>query len=175
MSNLDIKVQIEYFRKQDSLISLSAEYSLRAVVCLANHPGQPLTIRQIADLTRAPAGYLAKILTLLSRAGMVAAQRGLNGGFSLVRDPKRTTLLDVVQIADPSRRIATCPLGIESHCGGNLCALHRRLDDAAAAAEAALSTSTIADIVADRSGSRPLCSEHDLLITLTARDMTCSK
>ena len=157
------------------MISQSAEYSLRAMVCLASHPGQSLTIRQIADLTRAPAGYLAKILALLSRAGLVAAQRGLNGGYSLLRNPAQTTLLDVVQVADPSRRIAQCPLGIASHCAGNLCALHRRLDEAAAAAEAALATSTIAEVVTDRAGSKPLCKERDEAnLNPTTRCQTCS-
>lgn len=139
------------------MISQSAEYALRAIVCLANHPGLSLTIRQIADATRAPAGYLAKMLTQLARAGVIAAQRGLNGGYSLRQDPAQITLLDIVRVADPSRRIAACPLGIPSHCHGNLCSLHRRIDNAMAAAEAALATSTIAEILADSAASSPLC------------------
>lgn len=141
------------------MISQSAEYSLRAIVCLATHPGQCLTIRQIAEATRAPAGYLAKVLLLLSRSGIIAAQRGLNGGYSLLKDPAQITLLDIVRVADPSRRISSCPLGISSHCNGNLCSLHQRIDNATAAAEASLATSTIAQILADNTGSSPLCED----------------
>ena len=144
------------------MMSQSAEYSLRAVVCLASHPGRPLTIRQVADLTHVPAGYLAKILNALSRANLVTAQRGLNVGFTLRKDPAQITLLDVVQVADPSRRIATCPLGITSHCGGNLCPLHWRIDAAAEAAERTLAASTVADVRADRShdAALPLCKTN---------------
>jgi Rrf2 family protein len=144
------------------MMSQSAEYSLRAVVCLASHRGRPLTVRQVADLTHVPAGYLAKILNALSRANLLNAQRGLNGGFTLRKDPAQITLLDVVQVADPSRRIATCPLGISAHCDGNLCPLHWRIDAAAAAAEHALAASTVADVLADRShdAASPLCKTN---------------
>ena|SRR5688572_2269533 len=142
------------------MMSQTAEYSLRAVVCLATHQGRPLTIRQVAELTRVPAGYLAKILGALHRAGMLAAQRGLNGGYTFNRNPASITLLDVVQVADPSHRIVTCPLGIPSHCEGRLCALHGRIDAAAAAAEQALAASTVADVLADQAGSAPLCKDQ---------------
>ncbi|WP_428939024.1 RrF2 family transcriptional regulator [Fontivita pretiosa] len=135
------------------MISQSAEYSLRAIVCLAQHAGRPLTIRQIAQVTRVPAGYLAKLLALLHRAGIVASQRGLRGGYTLLKDPASITLLEVVQVADPSRRIAACPLGIAAHANGRLCSLHRRLDSAAAAAEAVLRNCTIADVLGDGTAS----------------------
>lgn len=138
------------------MISQSAEYSLRAVVCLALHPAQPLTTRQIADTAHIPPGYLAKILSALARAGLVTAQRGLNGGFILHRPAEQLTLLDVVQIADPSRRIAHCPLGLQEHAD-NLCALHRELDQIAASAEKSLASITIADLLNDPATSRPLC------------------
>jgi Rrf2 family protein len=142
------------------MMSQSAEYSLRAVVCLASHPGRPLTIRQVAELTRVPAGYLAKILGALSRAGLLTAQRGMNGGFTLRKDPAHITLLEVVQVADPSRRIPACPLGIPAHCDGGLCALHERIDAAAAASEKTLAASTVADVLAGRTGhTAPLCND----------------
>ena len=126
------------------MISQTAEYCLRAVVCLAGASGQSLTTHQIAEATKIPAGYLCKILQALGRAGMVSAQRGLNGGFVLLRDPATLSLLEVVRIADPSRRVTTCPLGIH---GTNLCPLHRQLDEAAALAERVLSSRNIAELM----------------------------
>jgi Rrf2 family protein len=134
------------------MFSQTSEYALRAVACLARRPGEPMTTRQIAILARIPADYLAKILQALARAGIVTGQRGVRGGFVLARRPEDLTLLDVVHVADGSRRITTCPLGLPEH-GGGLCPLHRRLDDAAALAEQALSGVTIAGVLAE-----PLCS-----------------
>jgi Rrf2 family nitric oxide-sensitive transcriptional repressor len=129
------------------MISTSAEYSLRAVVCLAADDGTPLTVHRIAAMSRVPAGYLAKVLQQLARAGFVTSQRGLNGGYVLAKAADAITLLDVIQVSDPSRRIATCPLGIPEH-GTELCPLHRRLDDAAVTAERALSATTVAELLA---------------------------
>jgi Rrf2 family protein len=129
------------------MISQSAEYSLRALICLAQSRGSPLTNQQIADHAKIPSGYLAKILQALARAGLVSSQRGLNGGFLLTADPGTVTLLDVVRLTDPSRRIDTCPLGIHGH---HLCSLHRRLDDAAAAVESVLARTTLGQVLAEQ-------------------------
>jgi Rrf2 family protein len=132
---------------ETQMISQAAEYSLRAVLCVARSPAAPLTNQQIADPTKIPAGYLAKILQALARAGLVSSQRGPNGGFLLATDPTRLTLLDIVRVTDPSHRIGKCPLGIH---GPHLCSLHRRLDDAAAAVESVLERTTLGQLVAEQ-------------------------
>jgi Rrf2 family nitric oxide-sensitive transcriptional repressor len=141
------------------MISQSAEYSLRAVLCLAAQPaGSALTTQQIADRARIPAGYLAKVLQTLGRAGIVTSQRGLNGGFSLAVPPNALTLLAIVSAVEPSRRITECPIGNPDHAL-SLCPLHRRLDAAAAGVERMLRETTVADVLVESVG-QPLC-EHD--------------
>jgi Rrf2 family protein len=141
------------------MISQSAEYSLRAVLCLASQPpGAALTTQQIAERARIPAGYLAKILQVLARAGIVSSQRGLNGGFSLAVAPESLTLLAIVAAIEPSRRITECPIGNPDHAQV-LCPLHRRLDAAAAGVERMLADTTIADVLAESLG-QPLCEHH---------------
>ena len=127
------------------MISQTAEYCLRAVICLAGSDGRPQTTHQIAQATKIPAGYLCKVLQALSRAGLVHAQRGLNGGFVLQRDAATLTLLEVVRVVDPCRRTTTCPLHIH---GTTLCALHHLLDDAATSVENALAAMTLANLIA---------------------------
>ena len=129
------------------MISQAAEYSLRALICLARSPGAPLTTQQIAEQAKVPPGYLAKVMQALGRAGIVAGQRGPNGGFLLAADPDAVTLLDVVRLTDASHRIGTCPLGIH---GPHLCPLHRRLDDVAATVEALLACTTLGQLLAEQ-------------------------
>ncbi len=138
------------------MISLTAEYALRAVAWLAGNAGQPLTTRQIARHTQVPAGYLSKVLQALVRAGLVRSQRGLGGGFSLNRRPAQITVLDVVRASDPPRRIERCPLGIDHVTV--LCPLHRRLDAIMDLVEKAYRETTIAELLEDAIGNRPLCS-----------------
>jgi Rrf2 family protein len=143
------------------MFSQTTEYALRLVVQLASQPHQPLTIPELARSTRIPAGYLAKVLRQLARAGLVHSQRGPNGGSVLTRAPEELTVLDVVQAVDPLKRIEVCPLGLRSH-GANLCPLHRRLDQAIATVEEAFRNSSLVELLADPNGSRALCEDPRL-------------
>ncbi|MGD9720253.1 MAG: Rrf2 family transcriptional regulator [Pirellulales bacterium] len=137
------------------MISQTAEYALRAVVFLAGR-ADPCTTQQIAAVTRVPAGYLSKVLQSLARAGLVHSQRGLHGGFTVARPAARITVWEVIDAVDPIQRIRSCPLGLKAH-GVNLCAMHRRLDDAMAGVEQAFRTSTVDELLADPNPSKPLC------------------
>jgi Rrf2 family protein len=137
------------------MISQTAEYALRAIVYLADQ-GEARTTQQIAAATRVPTSYLSKVMQLLSRAGVVKSQRGLHGGFTVVRSPDELSVWDVINAVDPIQRIRSCPLGIKAH-GMRLCPLHKRLDDALALVETAFRDSTLGDLIREPSKSKPLC------------------
>ena len=136
------------------MLSQSVEYALRAVVFLARD-GEPHTAAQVAEATQVPAPYLSKVLQGLARAGIVRSQRGIGGGMTLVPEPDKLTIFDVVSAVDPLQRIESCPLGLREH-GVRLCALHRRLDNAMSSVEDAFRNSTLADVLADPNPSVPL-------------------
>ena len=137
------------------MISQTTEYALRAMVALASK-GEAMVTRDLADATRVPAGYLSKVLQSLRRAGLVNSQRGLEGGFELALPPADISLYMVVQAVDPIQRIHSCPLGLKAH-GVKLCPLHRRLDNAMRMVEEAFRDTTLAEILAEPSASKPLC------------------
>jgi len=139
------------------MISQTAEYALRAIVHLAYNPGAPQTNKQISESTLVPMPYLSKVLQGMARAGLVRSHRGVHGGFALARSPAEMTVYEIIQSVDPLARIKTCPLGLKAH-GVNLCPLHRRLDNAMALVEQAFKESTIADVLAEPTTSKPLCS-----------------
>jgi Rrf2 family nitric oxide-sensitive transcriptional repressor len=138
------------------MISQTAEYALRAIVHLAIEPTEPQTAQQIAAATKVPLPYLSKVLQALGRARLIHSQRGLHGGFTLLKRPEELSVYEIVQAVDPLRRIRACPLGLEAH-GTNLCPLHRRLDDALALVEQSFRESTIADLLNEPTTSKPLC------------------
>src|SRR5690349_4806970 len=96
------------------MFSQTVEYALRAMVFLAEADASSTT-HQIAETTKVPQAYLAKILQGLTRAGLVKSQRGVGGGVSLARPSSEINLLEVVNSVDPICRIEVCPLGIASH------------------------------------------------------------
>lgn len=138
------------------MFSQTVEYALRAVVFLAHEAPRACTTEQIAVATLVPKAYLSKVLQNLVRTGIVHSQRGIGGGMTLVKTPAELTILEVVNAVEPIGRIQTCPLGLKSH-GANLCPLHRRLDSALALVEQAFASSTLAEVLAEPTRSKPLC------------------
>jgi Rrf2 family protein len=99
------------------MFSKKVEYALRAVVHLAAEAPGARTIEQIVAATRVPQAYMAKVLQGLAREGVVKSQRGIGGGFSLIKAPEDLTLLEVVNAVEPIQRIPRCPLGLAAHKG----------------------------------------------------------
>jgi Rrf2 family protein len=140
------------------MFSQTLEYALRSVVAIAQQGGRPCTAKAIAELTEIPLAFLSKLMQGLVRAGIVDSQRGLHGGFVLVKEPDVLTIWEIVQVVDPIQRIERCPLKIRSH-GTKLCPLHRKIDDAMAATEAMFRQTTVADLLSDAGGVTPLCEK----------------
>ncbi len=90
-----------------ALMELSArvEYALAALLELTNHldSSDPLQIKHIALKQDIPYRYLEHIFNTLSRAGIVQGQRGMKGGYWLLRQPQKITLLDVFECFENSR------------------------------------------------------------------------
>jgi Rrf2 family protein len=141
------------------MFTQTVEYALRAMVCLANSEASAQTRSQLVEQTKVPSAYLAKVMREMNRAGLVHAQRGVNGGFTLAKPAADVSLLEVMNAVDPLPRIPTCPLNLRSH-GSRLCGLHRYLDDSMAALEHSLAKKSLADLVAEKTGSIPLCEDQ---------------
>src|SRR6056297_3529316 len=104
------------------MLNQSAEYALRAVVDLARESAGRRSAGQVSEATKVPLPYLQKVLRMLTKAGILTAQRGIGGGFGLARDPGEISVLDVLKAADAApQRIERCPLGIPGHT--RLCSL----------------------------------------------------
>ena len=82
-------------------ITKSEEYGLRLVLRLATDGGQ-LTIHELADREGLPDATVAKVISKLRRSGIVSAERGRNGGYSLFVHAHDLTVATVVNAFDSS-------------------------------------------------------------------------
>jgi Rrf2 family protein len=90
-----------------------------------SHAGDtPLSSAQIAGSRNLSQPLVAKVLTVLSQAGLVHGTRGPGGGYRLAREPKTITLFEVVDLFEGHRDPSACPFG-PGWCGvGDPCPLH---------------------------------------------------
>jgi Rrf2 family transcriptional regulator, nitric oxide-sensitive transcriptional repressor len=137
------------------MLSKTAEYALRAVVCMGGQIDRPIPANMLAERTKVPRRYLTRVLQDLCGAGLVRSRPGPGGGYELTIAPNKLTILDVVNTVDPIARIRKCPLGLKAHT--KLCPLHAELDKAYAATERAFVSVTIQDLVESAKDQLPLC------------------
>lgn len=114
-----------------------------------------MTAHEIAEITHAPPGYLAKVLQGLAKAGIITSQRGPTGGFRLLHNLTSVSVLDAINAVDPMLRICECPLGLEQH-KDHLCSVHARIDQAMESVESSFGNTTIAELLADPGAPHPL-------------------
>lgn len=139
------------------MFSQTTEYALRAMSCLALAPNQLVPTNTLADMTKVPNNYLAKVLQQLATANLITGRRGVGGGYRLAKPADQINLLDVVRTVGTLNRITTCPLGLSNH-GTNLCPLHRKLDEAAANMIKMLDGVTLQHLIDSPGGNnKPLC------------------
>jgi Rrf2 family protein len=128
------------------LIGKTAVHAIRALTQLTGLPeGQSLGAAQIADKIDAPPNYLAKLLRILARQGLVESNKGPGGGFRLARDARRIRLLDVVEPIEQMSRWNRCILRQKNCTDGDPCAIHDRWKQLRDGYLAMLPETTIAD------------------------------
>jgi len=123
------------------MISQTAEYALRAMVCLAEGENGGRTSQDIAECTNVSQGYLVKVLQRLCRASLVISRRGPSGGFQLARSPEEINLLQVINAVDPISRYVP-----DDQSSEKLRTLTQMLDNAVSTFEKSLQSVRLNDI-----------------------------
>src|ERR1700735_2309264 len=80
-------------------IPAKVDYGIRALLALAA-AGPPQTAEYLAGEQGLPPRFLGAILADLRRAGLVASQRGSEGGYRLARAPRQITVAEVIRALD---------------------------------------------------------------------------
>lgn len=107
------------------MLTQAVGYALSALARIAAGGGKSVLVKDVAREAGIPAPYLAKIVQVLARRGLVATQRGIGGGVALSRDPAAITLHDVcVALDDPSVQ-QRCMLGTAECSDDRACPCHR--------------------------------------------------
>lgn len=124
-----------------------SDYAFRVLMYLAVTPDRRCTIREISDAYGISRAHLMKVVNLLTREGLVVAQRGPSGGLTLAMPPEEIGLGDVVRKTEDDLGLVEC-FRPENGCRLTpACALAPALSRALNAFLAELDKQTIADLV----------------------------
>ena len=90
-------------RGQNERVNISAksDYAVRAMLALAAEDGtRPVKGESLATAQNIPVKFLENILVDLRRSGLVASQRGADGGYRLSRPANTITVAEVIRAVD---------------------------------------------------------------------------
>jgi FeS assembly SUF system regulator len=98
-------------------ISKLTDYGIVLLARFAREaPGTTLTAREMAESTSLPHPVVSKMLKTLASAELLRSHRGAKGGYSLVREPQRITVADILHALEGPLALMECSAG-PGHCG----------------------------------------------------------
>jgi Rrf2 family protein len=90
-------------------LSKKADYGLMAMKHFAEHAHEgSCSAKDVAEAYAIPPEVLAKILQRLARAGLLHAQHGIRGGYTLARPAQEISAFEVIRVIDGPLFITSC-------------------------------------------------------------------
>ena len=83
-------------------LSTKSEYACLALIDLTEHysANSLIKIEDIAKRKSIPKKYLEQILLLLKRVGYLKSKPGVNGGYSLAKEPQNISIAEIIRLMD---------------------------------------------------------------------------
>ena len=90
-------------------LSTKGRYATRLLLAMSRSTdGKPIRKQSLAEVESISVDYVAQILVLLKRAGLVESIRGKYGGFRLARPPAEISVWQILVAADEALKLAPC-------------------------------------------------------------------
>jgi FeS assembly SUF system regulator len=122
------------------------DYGVVVMVQLARS-GEVMTAQRLAERTSLPAPTVAKLLALLAKSGLAAAQRGAAGGYALARAPRYISVADIIETLEGPVALTACVDGANHLCSlENVCAMRGHWDTVNNAIRRALESLSLEEI-----------------------------
>ena len=98
-------------------LSSMADYAVVTMSAAARHCGGARTsAAELAAETGLPVPTVQKLVSLLSRAGLLRSMRGAGGGLQLARPAAAITLADIVEAVEGPIAMTTCSDDLNNDC-----------------------------------------------------------
>ena len=131
-------------------VSAKVDYALRACAELAAAGDGPVKGDRIAQAQEIPLKFLENILLDLKHAGLVASQRGAEGGYWLARPPEEIPLAEIIRAVEGPIANVRGQRPEQVEYAGSAAAFRDVWVAVRANLRSVLETTTIADVAAGR-------------------------
>jgi len=143
--------------------SKTTEYSLRILGFMSIEEHKLYSAEVLNENLEMPFRYLRKLLTKLSKNGLLISYRGKAGGYTLARPAKDITLWDVIRTTEDIGEKHQCIFGFEKCAFGGKCAIHHKWEKIQEVINEMLKNTTLEEL--KRIGPQRFISQHNLMLT----------
>ncbi len=139
------------------MLSSKLSVGIHMMTIFALHPGEALTSEFIGCSVNTNPVVIRRLLGSLRAAGIVESKTGVGGGWSLLVDPERLTLLDILRAVEPQDEIFAlhrsepnpeCPCG--QHIQSVLTEVYDKIQDSMTRQLADITIARVSNKIRDR-------------------------
>lgn len=91
--------------------SNATNYALHTMVHIMRQAeGEPIGVQELAEMQKLSPTYLSKILTKLTKSGLIESTPGVKGGYKISRSQKDISFLDVIKSIEGDTNLFDCSI-----------------------------------------------------------------
>ena len=128
-------------------LSKLADYAFVLLIQIVSENKAAWSAADLAEQTSLPLPTVAKVMKLLAKANLVAAQRGATGGYRLIKTPTEITVASIIEAVDGPISLTCCVNKREPHCAvKSFCSMRGCWDKLNQATRRSLEAVTLAEL-----------------------------
>jgi Rrf2 family protein len=108
-------------------LSNTSEYALRILIYMGKDVQRMYSAKQLVEALKISDKYLRRLMTDLTKSGIVSSIQGRDGGYMIAKKPEEIKLADIIEAIEGMDKYTGCLLGFENCSDENPCALHSSL------------------------------------------------
>jgi Rrf2 family protein len=127
-------------------LSKTSEYAIRILSFMARDPEKKYAAKYLVEQLHISDKYLRRILTKLSKEGLIISKQGREGGYIFNKKIQEIFLSDIIDASEGIEKYLGCVLGFEKCSDEQPCAFHAKWVSVRQNIVANLNSTSLADI-----------------------------
>jgi FeS assembly SUF system regulator len=129
-------------------LSKLTDYALVVMSCMARSSNSSRTSRDLSLELQLPLPTVSKLLKELLRSGLLVSQRGVNGGYSLSREPQEISLAEIIAALEGPIALTECSTDTIGLCAlESCCAIKKNQQIISQVVRGVLDRLTLSDLI----------------------------
>jgi len=128
------------------VLSKTTSYAIRIMIFMASHEEKEFSALHLYEELKIPERYLRRLLTKLSKEGLIKSTQGRNGGYSLAKPTESIFLSDIIDTVEGIESLHFCILGVKDCRRVDKCVMHDMWGDVKAKMLSTFSTTSLNDL-----------------------------